>query len=91
MNDQKEKRKYYRQACPSEESAILRISKIDFKVIDISERGLRFVNNGKMKLTGWVSGSLIIGDEKPIDIDGIIVRKKDDEIGIHLVSPIQIG
>lgn len=91
MNGQKEQRKFYRQVCQSEEAVILRISKIDFKVIDISERGLRFVNNGKLKLTGWISGSLLIGDKKPIDIDGIIVRKKDDEIGIHLISPIRIG
>ncbi len=91
MNDLKEKRQYPRQVCRPEEQTILRISKINFKVIDISERGLRFVNDGKLKLSGWVSGSLVIGNKKPIDIDGIVVRRQDNEIGIHLVSPIRTG
>jgi len=91
LNEPEERRQHPRRVCSPENGATLRINKVDYQVVDISEGGLRFVNNGKMKLTGWVSGRLTVGNRRPIDIDGIIVRNRENEIGIHLVTSLERG
>lgn len=85
-----DRRSYSRREFKPGERPTLKIGKIEFEVIDISEGGLKFVNNKKINIEGWVSGTLTFLDNRSIDIDGIIVRKQDGEIGMHLVGPIDI-
>ena len=85
-----ERRYYSRREYQSKERPTLKIGKIEFEVIDISERGLSFINNNKINLEGWVNGTLTFADNRSIDIDGIIVRKQNSEIGLHLVGPISV-
>ncbi len=41
----------------------------EFDVIDISERGVRFVNDNKIIQQGWVNGTILFADRVPIDPD----------------------
>ena len=68
---------------------VLKIDKVEFEVMDISDQGLKLLNDKKIKLEGWISGRLKYPDNRFVDIDGIVVRKRKHEIGLHLVEPIQ--
>ncbi|UCD33078.1 MAG: PilZ domain-containing protein [Desulfobacterales bacterium] len=90
MKKELDRRKYSRREFKPKEKPTLKIGKIEFEIIDISERGLRFINKHQINLEGWVSGTLTFSNRHSIEIDGIIVRKKKNEIGMHLVEPIDI-
>jgi hypothetical protein len=66
------------------------VGKVRFEVVDISERGIRFVDSKKIKIQGWVNGTLVFPDNRSIEIDGIVVRRRNDEIGLHLIGPIDL-
>ena len=85
-----ERRLFLRREYKPNERPTLKIGKFDFEVIDISKRGLRFINKNKINLEGWISGTLTFLDNRSIEIDGIIVRKQNNEIGLHLVGPISV-
>ena len=85
-----ERRSYLRREFESKERPTLKIGKIEFEVIDISERGLKFINKQKINLEGWVSGTLTLTNSRSIAIDGIIIRKKNSEIGMHLIGSIDL-
>ena len=85
-----ERRSFIRKEYKSKEKPTLKIGKIEFEVVDISENGIRFINNKKINVEGWISGTLKLLDNRSIEIDGIVVRRRDAEIGMHLVGPIDI-
>ena len=90
MKNNVERRIHSRKEYKAKERPRLKIGKMTFEVVDISERGLKFINNKKINVEGWVSGTLIFFDHRSIAIDGIVIRKRDNEIGVHLVGPIDL-
>ena len=90
MNKDPERRIHSRKEYKSKQRPRLKVGKMVFEVVDISERGLKFINNKKINIEGWVSGTLIFLDNRSVEIDGIVVRKRDGEIGVHLVGPIDL-
>ena len=90
MKKDPERRSHIRKEYKPKEKPTLKIGKIEFEVIDISARGMKFINNKKINIEGWVSGTLTLLDNRSIEIDGIIVRKQDSEVGLHLVGPIDL-
>ena len=83
-----ERRQYPRTVFDSEDRPRLKIGVQEFEIIDISEKGVRFVNDKKVNSAGWINGTIIFPDSKSIDIDGIIVRQESGNLGLHLISPI---
>ncbi len=83
-----EKRQYPRTVFDSKDRPKLKIGLQEFEVIDISEKGVRFVNDKKVGTKGWVNGTIVFSDSRSIDIDGIIVRGDSGNLGLHLISPI---
>ncbi|WP_410288290.1 PilZ domain-containing protein [Desulfosarcina sp.] len=67
----------------------LKIGLQEFEVIDISEKGVQFVNDKVVGIKGWVNGTLVFSDSRSIDIDGIIVRQDGGNLGLHLISPLE--
>jgi hypothetical protein len=83
-----ERRQHPRTVFDSQDRPRLKIGLQEFEVIDISEKGVRFVNDKKVNSTGWINGTIVFSDTKSIDIDGIIVRQESGSLGLHLISPI---
>lgn len=83
-----EKRRHPRTQFDAEDRPRLRIGVQEFEVIDISEKGVRFVNDKKIGTQGWVNGTIVFPDERSVDIDGIVVRRESGNMGLHLISPI---
>ncbi len=83
-----EKRRYYRVKYPPTERAKLKTGEYEFEVMDISEKGLRFLNDKGQKFTEWVRGTVIFHDGEMLDIEGRIVWRRDDEISLRLITPV---
>ena len=90
MKKDVERRSYTRKEYKLEERPRLKIGNIEFEVIDISEKGLKIINKKKINIEGWISGTLTFLDNRLIEIDGIVVRKQNGEIAVHLVGPIDL-
>jgi len=85
-----EKRAHNRMVFEPDHRPTIRIGPQEFKVIDISERGLRFVNDKAVAQRGWVNGTLAIPGKPVMDVDGVIVRREDGDMGLHLVAPLDL-
>ncbi|MBW1863793.1 MAG: PilZ domain-containing protein, partial [Deltaproteobacteria bacterium] len=87
-NGESERRKYNRITYPEEICPKITIKNIKFKVADISEEGLGFLNNQKMTFKGWVSGTLSFQNGRNVDVEAIVVRQADNNLGLHFVSSL---
>jgi hypothetical protein len=88
-NEQQEKRKYFRIEYPAPIKPTLKIRKHEFEVEDISEKGVRFSADKKIKFGRWVTGNVTFHDGQAIDIEGRIAWKRGESVGMFLtVKPI---
>ena len=85
-----EKRKHPRKIYPEDQRPLLKIGIQEFEVVDISKEGIRFINDKTLHSKGWINGTVVFPDLKSVDIDGIVVRQKDGDMGIHLVSALEL-
>jgi len=63
-----------------------RLAAIDteFEVTDISEGGIRFLNDAQVRLPEFITGTLILIDDECIDIDGKVEWQQHNKVGISL-------
>ncbi len=59
-----------------------------FKILDISETGIKFLNDNNLKLEDKIEGELSFPDGETFQVDGNIIRKQDDQVILNLNSPI---
>ena len=83
-----EKRQHPRTVFDSENRPKLKIGLQEFDVINISEKGICFVNDKKIDTRGWVNGTIVFSDARAVDVDGIIVRQESGSVGLHLIAPL---
>ena len=57
---------------------------IEFEVTDISEGGIRFLNDAQVQLPEFIMGTLILLDDERIDIDGKVEWQQHNKVGISL-------
>ena len=79
-----ERRRYYRIEYPASMRPILKIRKHEFEVVNISEKGVMFLADKKIKFGRWVSGEVTFYDGQTVGIEGKIVRKYENNIGMFL-------
>ncbi len=60
----------------------------ELEVVDISERGLRFINSASLRFTDWVRGTLVFSDESTVGINGIIARRQGNTVSLQLITTI---
>jgi len=81
-------RRHVRVAYPEGRQPMIRIRKHQLPVADISEKGLCFVNIQNIKLGKWVRGEITLHMGSTLVVEGQVVRKKKDAIGLSLITPI---
>ena len=54
-----------------------------FEVADISEKGLRLINDKNIKLDIKIQGTLTFLSGESVDVEGIIVWQEGDDIGLQ--------
>ena len=83
-SEEQEKRRYYRIEYPASMRPILKIRKHEFEVMDISEKGIMFLADKKTRFGRWVSGEITFYDGQTIGIEGKVVWKHENDIGMFL-------
>ncbi len=67
----------------------MKVRKHEFEVVNISEKGVMFLADGEAKFGRWVSGEVIFSDGQTVGVEGKIVRKRENNIGVFLtIKPI---
>ena len=56
----------------------------EFEVVDISQQGIRFINDKKILLTKHLSGTLSLNNGDSVEIQGLLKWEKDFYFGLSL-------
>ena len=83
-SEQQEKRRHFRIEYPASIRPTLKIRKHEFGILDISEKGVRFSADKKVKFGRWVPGNITFYDGETIGIEGRIAWKRGEDIGMFL-------
>ena len=83
-----ERRRYFRLTYPPDAGPTFKVRTHELEVLEVSEKGLRFLNDKEVKLAEWVRGTIRFHDGELLDLEGRTVRKQGDEIALNLVTPI---
>lgn len=92
MNDNpqngSERRTFFRITYNPDKRPVLKIGEYAFEIADISEGGIRIINERKLEIEKPVRGTatFLYGDS--IDIEGDIVWEQDSEMGLLLKNLI---
>ena len=84
-----EKRKHARTIYPTAKQPIFRARGEKLKIKDVSRGGLKFCNRDKVKIQGWVEGTIDLADGTCIKVEGIIVRVEDDGMGLSFIGDLE--
>jgi len=80
-----EKRKHPRFEFPPAVRPTFRTAGCKCQVKDISRGGLKFTHLGEKKLEGWIRGTLELAKGHSIDLEGIIVRTENKDMGLAFI------
>ena len=81
---EREKRSYIRIVYSPAKRPRLAALNCEFEITDISEGGIRFLNNAAVQLPEFIKGQITFLDCETIDIDGQVEWQQDNEAGISL-------
>lgn len=86
MNDEVQKRKYYRLRYPRRAMPVVRIQDELFHVSEVSEKGIRVIMNNFTTLYKGLSlsGTLNLGLDCSVPIEGAILRFENNEVILQL-------
>ena len=84
-SEKQEKRRYYRIEYPALLRPTLKIRKYEFEVVNISEKGVMFLGDKKIKFARWVNGEVTFYDGQCIGVEGKIVWKYEGNVGMFLI------
>ena len=81
-----ERRSYFRILYKPTKRPKLSVDKNEFEIADISEGGIRFINEREVDLGKQIRGTATFLIGESVDIEGDIVWNQGDEIGLLLKS-----
>ncbi len=84
-----EKRKHMRIAYPVAKRPTFRARGAKLEVKDVSRGGLKFCHRGKIKIKGWVKGTMDLADGTCIEVEGIVVRVENDDLGLSFIGDLE--
>lgn len=82
--DGSERRSYFRITYSPEKRPMLKIGTHEFEIADISEGGIRFVNERKLEIEKPVRGTAKFLFGGSFDVEGDIVWEENSELGLLL-------
>ncbi len=83
-----ERRLFFRIIYPPPLRPIFRIPDRVFLVNDISQRGLGVINSNRDKIDWLISGELVFSNMEPIAVEGVVVRRQQDQFGLSIKPAI---
>jgi len=83
-----DRRKYFRVTYPLDDTPKLLIRTHEIKTINVSERGICFLNEENVKFAESLSGKIKFRDGEIFTVEGKVVWKRKDLVGVRLIIPI---
>ena len=84
-----EKRKHMRTTYPTGKRPTFQARGQKLQIKDLSRGGLKFCNHEKVIINGWVKGSMDLIDGTSIEMEGIVVRNENRDIGLAFISDLE--
>jgi PilZ domain len=84
-----EKRKHHRTIYPPARRPVFQTGGQSFAVKDLSRGGLKFRRQENIKLKGWVKGTVGLADGRCIEVEGIVVRVEDRDMGLSFIGELE--
>jgi hypothetical protein len=79
-----ERRKFARLVYPPEDRPVFKIKGAHLQIVDISEEGVKFLNDKHAQISEHVHGTVELLSGKSLDITGRIIWEQDDAVGVHI-------
>ena len=83
----KQKRKYERLAYPSTKRPLLKIGDHELEIIDISERGIKFLNDEQLAFDQIIHGTTVLLSGESVIVEGEVSRSLNRECSL-VINPI---
>ncbi|MCG8686422.1 MAG: PilZ domain-containing protein [Desulfobacterales bacterium] len=84
-----ERRKHRRISYPSEYRPVFRVRGHKLRIKDVSRGGLRFSCPDKIGVKGWVNGRVDLIDGSSIEVEGIVVRVDNKDMGLSFIGELK--
>ncbi len=84
-----ENRKHMRSTYPTAMRPTFRTRGQKLEIKDISKGGLKFSHRNKIIIKGWVKGTLNLADGTRIEVEGIVVRIEDKDVGLSFIGDLE--
>ncbi len=84
-----EKRKHIRTNYPITTRPIFQARGQELEIKDISRGGLKFSCKEKIKIKGWVKGSIVLINGTDIKVEGIVVRVEKKDMGLAFIGDLE--
>ena len=83
----KQKRKHDRLVYPSTQRPFLKIENHELEIIDISEGGVKFLNDKELEFDRKIHGTTVLLSGETITVDGEVSRSLNREFSL-VIDPI---
>jgi hypothetical protein len=84
-----ETRKHIRKTYPATTRPIFRTRGQEFEIKDMSRGGLKFNHPDKININGWVKGTIDLTDGTFIEVEGIVVRIENEDMGLSFIADLK--
>ncbi|MFH1993792.1 MAG: PilZ domain-containing protein [Pseudomonadota bacterium] len=81
-----ERRKFARLVYPPKKRPKFKVREQEMEVIDISEKGIKFLKDKRMKISECVHGTTELLSGNSLDITGKIVWEHNSEVGVLITK-----
>lgn len=82
------RRRHFRLEYPRGERPVFKVRKYVFDVVDISQGGLRFLNDKDARFGKWLSGTIVFPSGETIERDARVVWSHQNTYGIEFLIRI---
>jgi len=86
LRDRAEKRKFIRLTYPPVRRPMLKVQEHELEVLNISEQGVKILNQKQTKLSKNVSGNVVFSSGKSIELIGKIAWQFENELGLFVTQ-----
>ena len=77
-----EKREFARLVYPPAKRPTLKVGENELEIIDISEKGVRLLNNNQVNLDKSIYGEALLLSGRSINVDGEVAWNNNNEVGL---------
>jgi len=84
-----ETRKHIRTSYPDATRPIFRTRGQKFEIKNVSRGGLKFCHRNRININGWVKGTMDLTDGTLIEVEGIVVRVENEDMGLSFIADLE--